>query len=277
MKQKIFDSKWFYICLLVFAITDVLFVLHICCSYEAIIRPILPRLVEENKIGNTVGGANWLAYFTILSNLFVSVWFVLWAIAKFAKNEKLLRFCQNRTVATCVTLYIFVTGLLYAGSTVFGIRWFDKGDGYAVVNNVVNVYHHFIVPPLTVAIYFLMPSGGYKSARDVAFTAMLFPMAYLAFSLIRGSVINWYAYPIFRPNALWDAVFPTKEYDYAIAVCLLFCEMIALTAFFFFSAYGMAKIQNKRFGKEEVAKGEYMRDIAVAPPKDDLSDERLSA
>lgn len=267
MRGKVYDSKWFYICIFMLAAVDVLFVLHICCSYEAIIRPVLPRLIEENKIGNTVSGANWLAYFTILSNLFVSVWFVLWAVGKLCKVDSLVRFCQDQTVATCVTLYIFVTGLLYTGSTIFGIRWFEKCDGYAVFNNVINVYHHFIVPPITVAIYFTMPLQKYNAPRDVAISAMLFPMAYLAFSLIRGKAINWYAYPIFRPETLWEAVFPAKEYSFAPAVCLLLCEMLILTAIFFVSAYAMTKIQNKRFEKSEVAKGEYVREI---PQKNEI-------
>lgn len=263
MRGKIYDSKLFYVFISLLALADVLFVLHICCSYEALIRPILPRLVEQNKIGNTVSGANWLAYFTILSNLFVSVWFLLWTAGKLFKSQSLLSFCQNQTVATCVTLYIFVTGLLYTGSTVFGIRWFDSSDGGAVFNNVVNVYHHFIMPPLTMAIYFTMPLSKSESAREVAMTGMLFPMAYLAFSLIRGKAIDWYAYPIFRPEMLWEAVFPTKAYDYATAVCLLLCEMLMLTAFFFLSGFAMTKIQNKRFEKFEVSKGEYVREMPI--------------
>lgn len=249
---KIYRSKWFYCVLAMLAIADIAFVLHICCSYESIIRPILPRLIEENKIGNTVDGANWLAYFTILSNLFVTAWFLMWFVGKTFKVEALVGLSENTTFTTCVTLYIFVTGLLYTGSTVFGVRWFDKGDGAAIVNNVVNVYHHFIIPPLATIIYFTMPVQNKKSSREVALTAMIFPVAYLAFSLIRGKIINWYAYPIFRPEALWCAVFPDKEYAFAPAVCLLLSEMLLLTLFFFASAYLMISVQNKRFDNAEM-------------------------
>lgn len=247
MSKKIFDSKWLYCVFICLAVLNVAFVLHICCSYEALIRPILARLIEENKIGNTIDGANWLAYFTVQSNLFVSIWFLLWSIGKLCGADTLVRACQNHTLATCVTLYIFATGLLYTCSTLFGIRWFDKTDGGAIVNNVVNVYHHFIIPPLTLIVYFCMPVSGYKSPKDTAMIAMLYPLAYLAFSLFRGKALDWYAYPIFRPETLWSAVFPQKPYAYVPAVFLLFCEMMLLALGFFLCAYVMTSLQNIRY------------------------------
>lgn len=247
MSERIFSSKWLYCILTILALVNIAFVLHICCSYEAIIRPILARLIEENKIGNTLDGANWLAYFTVQSNLFVSLWFIFWSIGKLFNVKAFERVCENSAVATCVTLYIFATGFLYAGSTMFGMRWFDKNDGGAIVNNVVNVYHHFIIPPLTVILYFCMPVRQLKSPKENATIALLFPLAYLAFSLFRGKAVDWYAYPIFRPEALWEAVFSNRPYIYASAVALLLCEMLLLATGFFICAYFMTVLQNKRY------------------------------
>lgn len=251
MKGEIYNSKKFYVFLSVLAILDVALVLHVCLSYEKIIRPILPRLIAEDKIGNTISGANWLAYFTMLSNVLTSVWFLAWSAGRLLKINALIRISEYTPLAVCVTLYIFATGLLYAFSTAFGMRWFDVGDGGAIMNNVANVYQHFIVPPITLAIFFTMPIRRIYSAKYTAVAAMIFPMAYLSFSLIRGKIINWYAYPIFRPETLWEKVCPGKNYKFAPAAALLFFEMVALAAGFFVVAYVMTSIENKRFLKED--------------------------
>lgn len=52
MKTNFYDKKATYCFLAVIAIIDVAFVFHLCFSYDAIIRPILPRLIAEDKIGN---------------------------------------------------------------------------------------------------------------------------------------------------------------------------------------------------------------------------------
>ena len=154
MKTNFYDKKATYCFLAVIAIIDVAFVFHLCFSYDAIIRPILPRLIAEDKIGNTISGANWLAYFTILSNLFVSCWFLAWSCGKLFRINALICMSEYVPFAACATLYIFATGLLYAFSTAFGMRWFDAGDDGAIVNNVANVYQHFIVPPIVLAVFF---------------------------------------------------------------------------------------------------------------------------
>lgn len=264
MKTNFYDKKATYCLFAVIAIIDVAFVFHLCFSYDAIIRPILPRLIAEDKIGNTISGANWLAYFTILSNLFVSCWFLAWSCGKLFRINALIRTSEYVPFATCATLYIFATGLLYAFSTAFGMRWFDAGDEGAIVNNVANVYQHFIVPPIALAVFFTMPIKKTYSERYTALAAMFFPLLYLSFSLFRGKKTNWYAYPIFRPETLWEKVCPGREYETAPAFVLLFAEMIALAAGFFIAAYLMIKIKNKRFLKaEEIRKEKEFYDNAA--------------
>lgn len=92
MKTNFYDKKATYCFLAVIAIIDVAFVFHLCFSYDAIIRPILPRLIAEDKIGNTISGANWLAYFTILSNVLTSVWFLAWSAGRLLKKMRLFAY-----------------------------------------------------------------------------------------------------------------------------------------------------------------------------------------
>ncbi len=125
-------------------------------------------------------GFNTFAFFTIQSNLIVGATTLLLAV----------NLDRTSTVFKVVRLIgvvaITVTGLVYHVA-LSGILELDG------VHQLGNQLVHTVVPVLTVVGWLLGPRA-LTSAR-VAWLSLLFPVAWLAFTLVRGSFVHWYPYP----------------------------------------------------------------------------------
>ena len=62
------------------------------------------------------------------------------------------------------------------------------------IQQLGNQLVHTVVPLLTVLGWLIFGPRGYTSRR-IAWLSLLFPAAWLVFTLIRGAVIHWYPYP----------------------------------------------------------------------------------
>jgi hypothetical protein len=60
---------------------------------------------------------------------------------------------------------------------------------------------HTVVPLLTVLGWLIFGPRG-QTSRRVAWPSLLFPLCWLAFTLIRGAVIHWYPYPFIDVSAI---------------------------------------------------------------------------
>lgn len=139
--------------------------------------------------GNTTGffddpiqrGANSLAFFTVQSNIIVAV-----TTAMLARSVEPL--APAFAIARLVGLVaITVTGIVYhvaLASLVELARWDEFG------NQLV----HTVVPVLTVVGWLAFGPRGATSART-AWQSLIFPVAWLAFTLIRGAIVDFYPYP----------------------------------------------------------------------------------
>ncbi|RYF25587.1 MAG: hypothetical protein EOO42_03490 [Flavobacteriales bacterium] len=127
---------------------------------------------------------NFFSYFTILSNLLVAVGVTIPLIAAHAKVATLV---SSASTKTALALYIFIVGLIY--NLVLRGIWEPKG-WQLVADNLL----HVIVPILYI-IYWL----SYPQKTALKYAEILkwfyFPIAYLAYSLIRGHLVKWYPYP----------------------------------------------------------------------------------
>jgi hypothetical protein len=93
----------------------------------------------------------------------------------------------------------------------------------------VNFVLHYLFPFVAFADWFID-----RPARKVTFTQSLwwlvFPIAYLIYSLVRGPLVGWYPYPFLDPaNGGYAAVFVTAVCITAAAVvlCALFAKLSA--------------------------------------------------
>jgi len=179
---------------------------------------------------NQVSGINYLAYFTYLSNLLAAVWLILTGISNIFKFEKLQKFLVSPKVFVAVVMYIFVVGLVFYGF----LRWVNTPYPWSLwYARLIDFCNHGLFP-LLMTLLFLFSKNEAKERikqRHVLFW-MIFPIAYVIFSLVRGSIDGFYAYPFFDLN--WE-VFQ----NIGLTSPFLFFPLLMLLSFGAFYAMGL--------------------------------------
>jgi hypothetical protein len=146
----------------------------------------------------------FFSFFTILTNILVAVYFTIQVTAK---KTKLWRVSNQAGTLTAVTVYILVVGLVY--QTVLRQIWHPKG-----LQMLVNETLHGLIPLLTIVFWYLYEN---KSAIKWATVPkwLAYPLIYLAYVLIHGSLSGFYPYPFVNvlklgyPKVLLNSAFLT--------------------------------------------------------------------
>lgn len=154
---------------------------------------ITSEIATISERGNFVP-LNFFSYFTIESNILVVITLLLSAVAvAWGKNDKLDK------LRSAATVYIVIVGIGFAvllagieGMTLTAVPW----------NNTVL---HYIVP-LAMVVDFLIDRPGRKLSFRRSLVWLLFPVVYLAYSLVRGGLSGWYPYPFLDPATSGYAV-----------------------------------------------------------------------
>ncbi len=225
-------NKYFGALLFLIGSIGVFCIFYQIFSYEENIRPYLIELPKEilekypeslplakNFTTNTISGLNSLSFFTNLSNLFVSVYLLLLAVTILGlKRTKKIAF--NPYVQSVLTLYILITGIVYC----FILRPFIHFEnlvwmkGVKSLNLSVNIslFQHIFVPLFMLFLFFI-PFSQRKIDKSFLSLGLVFPSAYLVFSLLRGflgekqlfSIENgvkvyerWFPYPFMQPKLI---------------------------------------------------------------------------
>ena len=152
---------------------------------------------------------NVFAFFTIQSNIIVGVTCLLLALRLERSSELFRMFRLSGVVA------IFITGLVYH-TLLAGLV--DVHGWAAVCNQML----HTAVPLLGVLGWLLFGPRGLISWRTVAL-AFVFPLGWLAFTMIRGAAIHWYPYPFIDVDDLGYARVAVN----AVVVAALFFGLAA--------------------------------------------------
>jgi hypothetical protein len=129
-------------------------------------------------------GFNTFAFFTVQSNLIAGGTALLLAIRLDRPSLVFRTFRLIGLVAITVTGVVFHVALA---------RLLDL-DG---LDQLGNQLVHTVVPVLTVVGWLIFGPRG-ATSRRVAWLSLIFPACWLAFTLIRGAVIDWYPYPFHR-------------------------------------------------------------------------------
>jgi hypothetical protein len=145
---------------------------------------------EASFGGSALGrGLNIFAFFTIDSNVIVGVTCLLLALNPARSSTVFAVFRLIGVVAIAVTFVVFHVTLG---------RLLDL-DSWA---QVANQLQHTVVPVLAVAGWVMFGPRGLTSSRVVKLT-VIFPLAYIAFSAVRGPLASdWYPYPFADVQAL---------------------------------------------------------------------------
>jgi len=146
---------------------------------------ILQWVIMEGSI------VNFFSYFTILSNILIAISLTI----SFLNPSSLSGFIFSRpSVQTALALYIAIVALVY--NLVLRNIWSPTG-WQLVADNLL----HVVVPVMYLGYWaFFLPGQNLRYKDSLHW--VYFPLLYLVYSLIRGSLIHWYPYPFLNVDQL---------------------------------------------------------------------------
>ena len=142
------------------------------------------------QIPNGHSVLNFFSYFTNLSNILISIVFIVTAVRLITnRNSPTTR---DTAIRGGVVVYIAFVGIVF--NTL--LADVDLGD----LNPVVNFILHFLLPIVGVIDWIVWPPKN-RLPFSVIWLWMIFPAVYSIYTLVRGAVIGFYPYPFFNPSA----------------------------------------------------------------------------
>ncbi len=169
-----------------------------------VIAAIVTQLVHTIDVGSSV--ANFFSFFTIQSNIIGAVAIGTAALAGPTARSS-VRLSQLRGAAT---LYMGITGMIFS-------LLLSGADVQTPIPWVNSVLHYFF--PLFIVIDWLVD----RTVRPLPFRKGLiflaYPVAYGAYTLIRGAIVDWYPYPFLDPR--------NHGYGY-VALMMVFVAVVGL-------------------------------------------------
>lgn len=153
---------------------------------------------------------NFFSFFTILSNILLAVVFL--ASAWVGKRGRWVSSLRGAAV-----LYMTVTGLVYAAL----LRPYNA-DGGLVIPWIDLVLHQLM--PLVALLDWLLVPPRNKISKKMILSWLIFPLAFLIYSLIRGHFANWYPYPFLNPSD--QGYWTVSAYTAGIALAFLLLGVV---------------------------------------------------
>lgn len=193
------------------------------------------------------GKYNILCYFTVQSNIFVCFYLLFLSLAMLGV-KKLQKTAFSKTLGVLVTTYILLTGIIYCCGIPLGFTAPYKWDtpNHAMLS-FIQIFHHMIIPPLMVALWFISMTAE-KVKYKKLWIAGVYPLVYSIFSIIRGAVssTDYYVYPFYNPQFIWDSFMGEKEMSVATGYLLMLPVLIVGIGLFVGVACLLALLHNKR-------------------------------
>jgi hypothetical protein len=128
---------------------------------------------------------NYFSFFTNLSNIYGGA--LVFLYCGFGPSES-LRASKARGAAV---VYLAITGVVYATLLV--------NEPLGMLLPWVNVLLHYVMPVVFVGDWLIDPPR-HALARSEIRLWLVFPIAFLVYSVIRGAIISWYPYPFLNPD-----------------------------------------------------------------------------
>lgn len=163
-----------------------LYVLFIS-AWGGLIAQIAALLSKNLDFGFTA--VNFISYFTVQSNIFVALLASYWV---FSKNESKSKYLKLFEFGTLVN--ITVTGIIY--NVILAGIWQPQG-----LDLVADTLLHTVTPILFV-VYWYLGRSKWRWEYQLAFVWLLYPVLYFVYSILRGSMVDWYPYPFVDASVL---------------------------------------------------------------------------
>jgi hypothetical protein len=133
---------------------------------------------------------NFFSYFTNLSNLFAALVLLLTALRFFTGAGRGAAEDSSDRLRAASTVNMAVVGIVFA----LLLRKVDLGS----LLPWINAWLHYVMPCAVVLDWLLQPPRARLGGRQLLLV-QIFPLAYLAYVLVRGSSVGWYPYPFLNP------------------------------------------------------------------------------
>ncbi len=183
----------------------------------AIVAAIVAQLVRsiENTVaaGDDVGFVlvNFFSFFTIESNVLAVVSLLVGAAAVAAGRTETVGFTVFRLVAvTFMTVTFIVYNLLLRGIEL------PQGQTVPWSNEIL----HVVGPLLIIADWLLAPGRNRLEWKRV-WAVVVFPILWVAYTLIRGPIVGWYPYPFLNPTNSENGYLSVAFYVILIAAVMV--------------------------------------------------------
>lgn len=153
---------------------------------------IAVALISQLLIGmsrSNLSFVNFFSYFTVLSNTAAVVLLTMLAVRPGRDGGTWFAVFRG-----AVTVYMSVTGVVYA------IILAPSLADVAVPEPWIDWVIHVLAPILLAADWILFPPPR-RLDRNVLWIWLIFPAVYLAYSMVRGAIVDWYPYPFLDPAA----------------------------------------------------------------------------
>jgi hypothetical protein len=173
-------------------------------------------IVQFNETLDVPGSspANFFSFFTIQSNLLAAA-MLLYSAARAARPDSLPR---RDILRGAVTLYLLLTGIVY------GVLLSGYQDALQTTIPWVDTVLHRIIPLVVVTDWLLDPPVARLRWRSVRWW-LAYPIVYVAYTLIRGPIVDWYPYPFLDPSESGSYVW-VALYCAVIAVGVVFATLL---------------------------------------------------
>ena len=151
---------------------------------------IIVALVDQFVWGRdlpTFRAINFFSYFTVLSNIGAAFVFVALGV-----RPSLLANDRFQLVRGAVTLYMAITGIVY--NVLLAPNSADVSTNLEWVNVVVHM-----IGPLVAVVDFALDPPRQPSVAGAG-SWLIFPAAWLVYTMVRGPQADWYPYPFLDPD-----------------------------------------------------------------------------
>jgi hypothetical protein len=153
--------------------------------------------------------SNFFSFFTILSNLFAAIFLIYFGVTNnFSHKTQIIR--------GAVTLYMLMTGVIFA----MLLAGLENVRLTAVPWD--NLILHYIMPIVVVGDWVLSPPKKTLPRKVVALW-IVFPILYVLYTLVRGSMVSWYPYPFLDPSG--------SSYAQVVGISLVISVFVLITAY----------------------------------------------
>ena len=150
--------------------------------------------IADRVIHNVFRPAEYFSYFTIQTCLAITVAFVAsgiyaWTHASDTRVLTIVRVCIFAYAIVMLVVYnVLLRGTPPAAA--------DAGYEWPVIpNEVIHVW-----APIIIALDWFFTPGRFPLRLRAMWWALIYPLAWVAFSIVRGSLTGWWPYPFLDPN-----------------------------------------------------------------------------